>query len=449
MPTPLDYALAYAQLGWPVFPLEVRGKKPDGQLAPKGFHSASRNPAIIREWWRLSPEANIGVPCGAPSGFWVLDIDPRNGGDIELQAQLDLLKPDDRANGIHTLAQRTGGGGLHYLFALDERVRNGKLGQGIDVKRDGGYIVVEPSRTQAGYAFDDWEPFTGQLPPLLPAPEWLMALLVVDGANPVRANMDGPWDADLRKLRSALAVLSADKYLEEWIAIGAALYHGSGGHAGALDLWVEWSRKSGAFEEGACEQKWPTFAKAPAKRATLASIFWRASQMGWRWGKPQLAASIPVEKPEASPGDPPSDGPPPDHAGEPPSPPDDRPEVRWVGGNLPSIVDDAERALMRSAEGIFQRGSLLVRVVRRDSTSVRYFRRAAPGTLALLTVDKPYLVDALTRAAYWTRFDKRAEDWVAINAPDKVAETYLSRNGRWQVPRLLGAISAPTPSSVA
>lgn len=439
MPTTLDYALAYAALGWPVFPLEAGGKRPNGTLAPKGFHNASRNPAIIREWWRLAPDANIGVPCGAPSGFWVLDIDPRNGGDIELQAQLDLLSPEDRANGIHTLVQKTGGGGLHYLFAADDRVRKGKLGQGIDVKRDGGYIVVEPSRTQAGYAFDDWEPFTGELPPVLPAPDWLMALVVAEAAEPVRANMGEPWDADLRKLRSALAVLSADKYLEEWLTVGAALYHGSGGHAGALDLWIEWSRKSAAFEEGACEKKWPTFQKAPATRATLASIFWRASQMGWRWGKPKVVASNPVEKPEVPPGEPPDDV-----GGEAP-PPDDRPSaIRWVAGELPYIVDQAEDALIGSDEGIYRRGSLLVRVVRRESTSVRYFKRAAPGTLSLLSVDKPYLVESLTRAARWERYDKRADDWIRTNAPDIVAATYLSRDGRWKVPRLLGAISAPT-----
>lgn len=441
MPTPRDYALAYAALGWPVFPLEVGGKKPDGKLAPKGFHNASRNPAIIGEWWRLSPDANIGVPCGAPSGFWCLDIDPRNGGDVELQAQLDLLSPEDRANGIHTLVQKTGGGGLHYLFAADDRVRKGKLGQGIDVKRDGGYIVVEPSRTQAGYAFDDWEPFTGELPPVLPAPDWLMALVVAEAAEPVRANMGAPWDADLRKLRSALAVLSADKYLEEWLTVGAALYHGSGGHAGALDLWIEWSRKSAAFEEGACEKKWPTFQKAPSTRATLASIFWRASQMGWRWGKPK---AVPAAVPP--PGD---DGPPP---GEPPSdvggeapPPDDRPSaIRWVAGELPRLVDEAEDALIASDEGIYRRGSMLVRVVRRDSESVRYFKALKPGTLTLRTIDKPYLVESLTRASRWERYDKRANDWVRTNAPDLVAQTYLSRDGRWRLPRLLGAISAPT-----
>ena len=127
-------------------------------------------------------------------------------------------------------------------------------------------------------------------------------------------------------------------------------------------------------------------------------------------------------------------------------PPDDdgNGAIRIKAGELPYIVDQAEGALMRSDEGIYQRGSMLVRVVRRDSASVRYFKRVSPGTLSLRAVDKAYLVEAMTRASAWERWDARSEDWRAANCPDQVAATYLSRDGRWRLPRLLGAISAPT-----
>lgn len=127
-------------------------------------------------------------------------------------------------------------------------------------------------------------------------------------------------------------------------------------------------------------------------------------------------------------------------------PPDDDGSgaIRIRAGELPYIVDQAESALMGSREGIYQRGSMLVRVVRRDSSSVRYFKRPSPGTLSLRAVDKSYLVEAMTRAAKWERWDSRSEDWRAANCPDQVAATLLARDGRWRLPRLLGAISAPT-----
>src|SRR3954471_1298865 len=80
----LDIALALADTGLPVFPCNA-DKRP---AIPKvkggnGFHDASVEPDRIRELWDLAGPAVqlIGVPTGAASGFDVLDIDPRHGGD--------------------------------------------------------------------------------------------------------------------------------------------------------------------------------------------------------------------------------------------------------------------------------------------------------------------------------------------------------------------------------
>jgi putative DNA primase/helicase len=430
MASPIEYALAYAAIGWPVFPLE--GKRPHAMLGAKGgFKLASRERSTIERWWGQDAAANIGVPCGQISGFWVVDIDPRNSGDVSWQKLLETnIREWDQ--GIGALVQSTGGGGLHQLFAWDERVRVGKLGEGIDVKRSGGYIVVEPSVTQAPYRFTDWDVLTGEIPPLQPAPEWLLRLVEVPADTRGASASTDRWDTDITKLRAALAFLPADEYLD-WISTGAALYHASEGAQAALDEWVQWSRRSSKFAEGACETRWKTFAKYPSKRATLGSIFWRAGQAGWNWrkAKGRLAGGSgeapPAAGVEAS------------QAAE-----DPRAIIQWVAGDLPDIVDEAEAALMRSAEGIYQRGGRLVRLVRRESTSVRNFKRAKPADVALRDVDSPYLVEALTRAASWERYDKRAEDWVRINCPEQVATTFLSRSGRWRLPPLLAAITAPT-----
>lgn len=119
---------------------------------------------------------------------------------------------------------------------------------------------------------------------------------------------------------------------------------------------------------------------------------------------------------------------------------------------LPRIVEQAEAALMdyraHAAAGVevdrlFQRGPFVVRVVRRQAMSVRTFRRPSGG-LSILVAEKPYLTEQLTRAARWEKWDGRDKEWRRINAPDKVAEHYLARAGHWKLPRLLGAIAAPT-----
>ena len=62
----LDHALAYAQRGWHVLPLEPRGKAPLGRLVPHGAHDATRDAATIERWWGDEPQANIGIAL-APS----------------------------------------------------------------------------------------------------------------------------------------------------------------------------------------------------------------------------------------------------------------------------------------------------------------------------------------------------------------------------------------------
>jgi hypothetical protein len=50
------------------------------------------------------------------------------------------------------------------------------------------------------------------------------------------------------------------------------------------------------------------------------------------------------------------------------------------------VVDEAEDALIKSGLRIYQRAGMLVRVVRRDTPSVRHYKRRPPGALGI-TVD--------------------------------------------------------------
>jgi Bifunctional DNA primase/polymerase, N-terminal len=86
--TLLDAALAYAAMGVAVLPCEPSTKEPIGPLVPcdigpkrkplagtGGLKKASRDPDVIRGWWRDRPDAMIGAATGAASGFWAVDPD--------------------------------------------------------------------------------------------------------------------------------------------------------------------------------------------------------------------------------------------------------------------------------------------------------------------------------------------------------------------------------------
>lgn len=124
-------------------------------------------------------------------------------------------------------------------------------------------------------------------------------------------------------------------------------------------------------------------------------------------------------------------------------PEDKRPKIYWTQGRLHECVNQAEDALIKSGLQIYQRAGFLTRVVRRDTPSVRYYKRP-PGALGLVAVDAPYLIEALTRAARWFKWSSQKNDWVPTNAPEQAANTLLARRGHWTLPRLWSAISAPT-----
>jgi hypothetical protein len=161
--TPGWYALRYARRGWPVFPLHsVEGSRctcghPDcgspgkHPRARNGLRDATVDPGQIGQWWQRWPTANVAVATGAASGFWALDVDPRHGGTEVLETLVDLNGPLPE-----TPLAFTGGGGQHYLFEYpqDRPVRNkAHVKPGLDVRGDGGYIVVEPSVHACGNAY--------------------------------------------------------------------------------------------------------------------------------------------------------------------------------------------------------------------------------------------------------------------------------------------------------
>ncbi len=118
-----------------------------------------------------------------------------------------------------------------------------------------------------------------------------------------------------------------------------------------------------------------------------------------------------------------------------------RPLIRFVAGALPEVVDQAEQALLRAKLGLYQRGAFVVRPGR---VRVTVSEQQTVSTQRILEVEDHAMVEMMTQAAEWERFDGRSEAWVTMDAPLKVAMTYRQRVGRWRLPVLAGLIDAPT-----
>lgn len=202
----LAAALDYASRGWLVFPLETpvplwsaergrvikgelycscwrgqngeickdNGKHPrsDDALLPHGKNSASADEDLIRKWWAEWPNTNLAICGGMQSGLVIVDIDPRHGGDTLL---LELFA--EHGEFPETLRATTGSGGTHYYFQHPGKCPlsggSNKLGVGIDVKADDGYVVAPPSLHFSGrhYSWDN----PGA--PIAPLPAWVLEKL--------------------------------------------------------------------------------------------------------------------------------------------------------------------------------------------------------------------------------------------------------------------------------
>ena len=192
MSTLLKAAIAYAARGWHVLPLRAASKLP---ATTHGLHDATTDAEVITGWWKRWPNANIGVRTGAVSGLVVLDVDPPHGFEslAELEAAHGALPPGPRVT--------TPRGGLHLYFAHPGGVvpnSAGKLGPGLDVRGDGGYVVTVPS------VVGD-KPYGGDL-----ASTQLPRFALTRPSPPPRRDRPGPVLSVLPGGRYALAALTGE-----------------------------------------------------------------------------------------------------------------------------------------------------------------------------------------------------------------------------------------------
>ncbi|MFG2460538.1 bifunctional DNA primase/polymerase [Streptomyces sp. NPDC048523] len=222
-------ALEAAARGWHVFPLRPGTKRPalHGEAAcprtgvcvsghRKWEQRATTDPDRIRATWHRAPY-NVGIATG-PSGLVVVDLDmPKNnshkGSSDAPSGATTFAALCERAGHPvpDTHRTRTASGGQHlYLDAPDGiRLPNtaGTLGELVDTRAWGGYVVAAGSITPAGR----YETI-GASRVVAPLPAWLVALLEpvpLRPAAPIRLPAVSGSRAALAALEAECATVSA------------------------------------------------------------------------------------------------------------------------------------------------------------------------------------------------------------------------------------------------
>lgn len=163
----LQAALAYADLGYRVFPCVPGDKHP---LTPHGFHDATTDPDQIEQWWAQWPDANVAI---ATRGLIVIDV--------EHDSRWLMDDPEKALSLAIAPSSITARGGRHYFFRPPKgkcfRCTTQRIADKVDTRAEGGYVVVPPSQLSPQQCYR-WAPDQSLDvgPERLPVPpDWLMA----------------------------------------------------------------------------------------------------------------------------------------------------------------------------------------------------------------------------------------------------------------------------------
>ena len=164
-----------------IFPLNGKYPMISKEKGGHGCKDATRDRAQVESWWSQYPSANIGIATGEINGLLVIDVDIKHDqgkyGDESLKALESELGELPQ-----TWVAITGSGGLHYYFKYpvghEISISASQLGEDIDIRANGGYVVAPPSVHPDTGRLYEWE--CGSDPeetPLAELPEkWLERL---------------------------------------------------------------------------------------------------------------------------------------------------------------------------------------------------------------------------------------------------------------------------------
>jgi hypothetical protein len=300
----LDWALRYAKIGLPVFPLRVSGdlKAPHAMLnppddAPKGsggMNYATTDPKTLSDWWKRSPKSGIGLNLEM-AGLVALDIDVKDDGPAKLKRILN----ERRVSCTSPVRARTGGGGSHYLYraitASGEPVHGvpgNLLGiKGLDLKHR-GYIVVAPSPHSAKidgiyqptgrtYEWEDGFSIFDGLDYLCPIYPWMLER--VSGSRNLtttggKVDADDVFAADkpiltnmsLEQMQECLDLVpNTELKYEEWFQVLCGIWHQTTGSEDGRLMAEAWSMSALKFDQAEFDKTWASLDHRNSGRAPI------------------------------------------------------------------------------------------------------------------------------------------------------------------------------------
>ena len=144
--TTADAALAYVDAGFGVMPIRRTNKKPYLETW-KEFQTRKPTREKVAKWWKKYPDALIGMVTGKINNLTVVDCD-----NPEIHSTVRSLLPE----GLNILSSTTQRGtGKHLFFGFSSGLKNWEL-EGLDVRTEGGYVIVPPSVGMNGpYVWDN------------------------------------------------------------------------------------------------------------------------------------------------------------------------------------------------------------------------------------------------------------------------------------------------------
>jgi len=177
-----QWAVKYVNLEWSLIPLNTRDKKP---LMPwTEFQKRRATVEEVNQWITKWPEMNLGIVTGQISNVVVVDLDGMEGRIFGQQQSL-----------VSAVTSITGMG-RQLFYKWTEHVDNSasKIAPGVDIRGDGGYVVLPPSIHPNGkrYVWERFVPIT-----LVPLPENILKSGVIVPVNGVKQKEEG-WNDNVK-----------------------------------------------------------------------------------------------------------------------------------------------------------------------------------------------------------------------------------------------------------
>jgi hypothetical protein len=167
--TLMEAALAFAEAGWYVLPVEPGSKNPGSVVGGKWHELSTRNANQIRHWWTQNPNYGIALHCGRSLAIvFDLDVDSLNA------VRSDIADALSSAGAIQ--GTRRDGDRGHYIYLMPEGEQFGN-GAGAfirwgEVRGKNGVIIAAPTphpdaETKGGHYHQRKTGVIGPLPDVL------------------------------------------------------------------------------------------------------------------------------------------------------------------------------------------------------------------------------------------------------------------------------------------